>query len=219
MRLIILNAGDSFELDGFNKLLIRHPVSGKTILDTYVEQFGAKETWIVVGYRAVEMMSLHPEYNYVYNSKWQTTNNAYSLSLALDSDLPSYVVSSDLFLSSNAIAQIKATENAVLLKYTENQRKGALRGSLNSHGRLVKTQKGSPNSSDPEVMGVFKISCPDLLQSWKARCLQNPHLLSGENLPLDQRMIQGLVIGARDIFEINTPDDYVTMVEVLKNEE
>lgn len=218
MRLIILNAGDSFELDGFNKLLIRHPLSGKTILDTYVEQFETTDIRIVVGYKAVEMMSLYPEYNYVYNSKWQTTNNAYSLSLALDCDQPSFVVSSDLFLSSNAIAQIKASENAVLLKYTENRRRSALRGGINSQGQLVKTQKGSLNSSEPEVMGVFKISCPDLLQSWKARCLQNPHLLSGENLPLDQQKIEGLVLGSRDVFEINTPDDYVTMVEVLKNE-
>ena len=57
MKLIILAAGDAFELDGYSKLLINHPREKKNILELYSEVFDVKDIIIVVGFKAIEIMN------------------------------------------------------------------------------------------------------------------------------------------------------------------
>ncbi len=70
MKLIVLAAGDSFAIDGFNKLMIREPKSRKTILELYQEIFDVSAIEIVVGYKALELMNTYPEFTYHYNKNW-----------------------------------------------------------------------------------------------------------------------------------------------------
>ena len=56
MKLIILAAGDAFELDGYSKLLINHPKEKKNILELYSEVFDVKDIVIVVGFKAIEII-------------------------------------------------------------------------------------------------------------------------------------------------------------------
>ena len=121
MKLIVLDAGDSFELDGFNKLLIKHPTTKKTILDTYIDLFKPSEIERVVGYRAMEIMTEYPSLNYIFNSKWQTTNNSYSLSLSL-SETPCYIISSDLFINQNLINKLNLHDNCLVAMNNENKK-------------------------------------------------------------------------------------------------
>ncbi len=83
MKIIVLDAGDAYELDGFNKLLIKNPKNKKTILEHYEEYFFNKKIEIVVGYKAIEVMNQYPNFDYIYNAKWHTTSSSYSLALAL----------------------------------------------------------------------------------------------------------------------------------------
>ena len=55
MRVIILAAGQDCQLDGYNKLLIKDPESGDSVLDKYIEAFNGFNI-TVVGYRAINVM-------------------------------------------------------------------------------------------------------------------------------------------------------------------
>ena len=141
MRLIVLAAGDSFELDGFSKLLIRHPISGKTIIELYQEYFDVDTISIVVGYKAMEIMNENPDINYVYNMKWRETLNGYSLGMAL-SDEPCYVVSSDYIISRDIVTLLDSHENSALVQYSENRSVRSLNCKIDQDGFLGRSVPG-----------------------------------------------------------------------------
>src|SRR6188474_1009762 len=93
---IILAAGRGHQVDGMAKVLIRHPTTGRTILEHAVSAFAGKRIVVVVGFRAIQIMESAPGLDYVVNHDWSLTNNAMSLGLAL-TDEPTYVVSGDIF--------------------------------------------------------------------------------------------------------------------------
>ena len=49
MRVIILAAGQAVQLDGYNKLLIKDPESGASILDKYIEAFNGFQCYSSFG--------------------------------------------------------------------------------------------------------------------------------------------------------------------------
>jgi choline kinase len=57
---IILAAGRGHQVDGMAKVLIRHPATGKSILEHAVEAFAGKRVIVVVGFRAVHVMESAP---------------------------------------------------------------------------------------------------------------------------------------------------------------
>ena len=67
MKLIILAAGDSFELNGFNKLLLKNPLTRETILDQYIRFFKPTSIKIVLGYKAIDIMNEFPNFDYIIN--------------------------------------------------------------------------------------------------------------------------------------------------------
>jgi CTP:molybdopterin cytidylyltransferase MocA len=185
-RLIVLAAGEGLQLDGFNKALIRHPRTRERVLDQYLRLFGASKVTVVVGYRAIEIMHRYPQLHYVYNSSWRLTGNAYSLGLALDAS-PCFVLSADFFLDEAVIDRMRsATPNAVIA------------------------------ASDPEAPGIFKIESPALLREWKARCIEHSNLFALQNLPLDHGgadQVFAAPLGDARLFEVNTPLDYLNLIE------
>ena len=213
MKLIILNAGDSFELGGFNKLLINHPKQNKNIIELYQDYFNVEKIEIVVGYRAIEIMNKYPNYHYIYNKKWQTTGSAYSLSLALD-EKPCYVVPSDQILTKKSIELMNLYENCGLIKFSENKRLTSLNVIMNNN-YMKEIYKGASKNNDPELLGVFKICNIKLLKEWKKKCIINSQGYAGQNLPLiDEIPIDG--IEAEDnTFEINTPEDYISFLRKI----
>ena len=84
--LILLAAGHSIGADGIIKCLIKHPVTRKNILETAREIFSDFNIRVVVGYRALEIISEYPEFSYVVNNEWSFTGNAYSLASAIQSN-------------------------------------------------------------------------------------------------------------------------------------
>jgi len=208
MKLIILDAGDAFELDGFNKLLIRHPKEKKTIVELYKDLFEVEKIEIVVGYKAIEIMNHYPEFDYIYNKKWQVTASGYSLSLALD-DEPCYVVPSDYIVDKETIELMSEFENCALIKQTENRRQRSLNVNLTNDEKINKVYKGSSRNNDPELLGIFKISDKKLLREWKKNCVLNSQGYAGENLPLLEGKEINCIHASDDTIEINTPEDYI----------
>jgi len=209
MRLIVLDAGDSFELDGFNKLLLTHPVSNKTIIEEYEQKYEIGNIDIVVGYNAVAIINAFPKYNYIYNSKWQTTNNSYSLSLALDGNT-CIVTSSDLFIKQSLVEKISQFENCVVIKDSDNKTLNSLNVKIENE-MISSVYYGKSSGVDFELMGIFKITDTDLLKRWKKNCIINPNMYAGENLPLSSK-INVVAAEKHEVVEINSTQDYINFI-------
>ena len=214
MRVIILAAGQGYQLDGFNKLLIRDPIDNQRVFDKYIAAFSGMEITVVVGYRAINVMQQYPAYNYIYNQDWAVTNNSYSLSLAL-SDEPCYVISGDLFIQPELINFLdKSGSDIVLTQNRENRTMSALNVSMDENQIIKEVYQGKLlDPSDPEALGIFKITSPNILKEWSRNCRKYRNLFVGQNLPYNiMDSIKALDISNHRICEINTPLDYIRLL-------
>jgi choline kinase len=218
MKLIILAAGDSFELDGFNKLMINHPNYNKSIIELYEEFFNVDAIEIVVGYRAIEIMNAYPKYDYIYNKKWQTTGSAYSLSLAL-TDEPCYVISSDFLIDIVKVKKLLSGNNYSIIKKSESRRLTSLNAKINSDSsKIIEVYRGKSYNNDPEILGIFKLSDPKILRLWKRNCIMEPNSYAGETLPYKENNISTVYLENEAITEINTPEDYINFIKKCKDD-
>ncbi|MBI2896359.1 MAG: NTP transferase domain-containing protein [Deltaproteobacteria bacterium] len=217
MRLIVLAAGEGLGLDGFQKLLIRHPRTGECVMDQYLRLFAEMRLTVVVGYRAVELMHLYPQVEYVYNRDWRMTNNAYSLALALDRE-PCIVLSSDLFLDEQVVAKLReAGPDCVLTERRENRTMSSIHCSVSAEGWIGRMYQGALESEkDPEAIGVFSVSTPGLLEAWRQRCLEHGNVFAGMNLPVGEFELRAVDSAPHRVDEINTPDDYLRLVRASR---
>ena len=212
MKLIILAAGDSYELDGFNKLTIKHPKYNMSIIDIYKKIFNVNHIQVVVGFRAMNIMNDYPDFDYIINNKWQTTGSAYSLSLALDKN-PSYIISSDFILNPQLDNIFNSdNQNVVFVKKSESKRLTSLKCKVNND-IIENIYRGkSKNMNDYEILGIFKITDPDILYNWKIKSINNPTMYAGETLIMDNFNLSYEIIDEDIITEINTPLDYINFL-------
>ena len=214
MRIIILAAGQGFQLDGYNTVLIKHPKTGQCIMEQYLELFDYREITMVVGYRAVNIMHRYPKLRYVFNSQWSITNNSYSLGLAL-SDEPCFVVSSDMFIDKEIFKMMEDAEaNCVLTENSEERVLASLNCSLEDR-RIQEIYQGEVRTrQDPEAIGVYKITDSNLLSIWRHSCLRHTNLFHAQNLPLNEETsVYSVDIGSYNLDEINTPLDYIKLID------
>lgn len=211
---IILAAGKSLQLDGVSKALIRHPVTGRTILDYATDAFAGKRITVVVGFRAIQIMQAYPMLNFVHNPDWALTNNAMSLALALE-DEPTYVVSGDIFLDPRLIERLdRGTPDLVLTSDREKRSLTAIHCVLDDRVCVSETYQGPVRSmAHPESIGLFKISSPAVLRDWRRRCIEHANLFAGQLLPCDRAPIKSEPLGDELFFEVNTPTDYMELIK------
>jgi choline kinase len=215
VKVIILAAGQGFKLDGFNKVLLKDPARNKTILDLYLDMFPEDRVTVVVGYSAITIMNEYPHLDYVYNPSWRTTGSSYSLSLALD-DTECLILPSDLFLDPGIIKLVmEGPENCVLVANTENRTMNSANCTV-ENGRIISIYQGSKKGSDPEIMGVYKISERELIRKWKKNCFQNKNLFTAQNLPISDFDIFAVDKGDHFLHEINTPLDYINFLRLKR---
>jgi choline kinase len=211
MRAIILAAGEGFLLDGMVKCLVRAPHDGRPLLERMIDGFARHTLTVVVGYRAVDVMQQYPDLDYVYNADWATTNNSYSLGLALN-DEPCYVLSSDLVFESELVDELDAAApNLVLTEHRENRIPTSVSCAL-AGDRVMEFYTGPIRApADPEAMGVYKVSEPSLLRRWKRNCLKHSHLFAGQNLALGEGApeLYAHDVASHLFYEINSPADYL----------
>ncbi len=215
MKVIILAAGQGFQLDGFNKVLLKDPSRNKTILDLYLEMFQADRVTVVVGYSAITIMNEYPNLDYVYNPLWRTTGSSYSLSLALDNS-ECLILPSDLFLDMEIIQLLMdGPKNCVLVANNENRTINSANCTV-ENGRITSIYQGSKKGWDPEIMGVYKISDRELIRKWKESCFHNKDLFAAQNLPISDFDIFALDKGNHFLHEINTPLDYINFLRLTR---
>ena len=210
MKAIILAAGQCLHLDGYHQLLVRDPKTNNTILDSYIEIFGADSITIVVGYRAIEIMTQYPMLEYVYNREWAVTNNSGSLGL-IDITEPSFVLSSDLFISPKLIAGMTKLKGNVILTALREARAASAISCFLENNTVKDIYKGRVKRlTDPECLGVFKVDSAKMMSSWIKRCRQYPELFVAENLPLGGNdVMQNMDLGHEFFYEINSVNDYI----------
>ncbi|MDE7065988.1 MAG: NTP transferase domain-containing protein [Desulfovibrionaceae bacterium] len=216
MRTIILAAGQGTVLDGMVKCLIKHPGTGKTLLEHMLEAFSTHAITVVVGYRAIEIMQHQPHLHYVYNREWALTNSAYSLGLALTEE-PCFVVSGDLFFCPSLIRQLEEMPGNVAVTTLRENRPLSAINCVMRNGRIEEAYMGHlRNAAHEEALGLFKIVDPDLLRTWKDRCLKYGNMFAGMALPFEEFFspVTTLPLGREPFFEVNTVDDYLRLLEV-----
>ncbi len=218
MRVIILAAGQGLQLDGYNKLLIQDPLSGKNILDKYLEAFAGMKITIVLGYRSINVMHKYPKLEYIYNRDWAVWNNSYSLSLAITEE-PTFVISGDLMIEPNLIKAMKDSgPNIVASRIRDSRTIGALNMKIENNIISEVYEGKLRDINDPEAVGIYKITSSSILRSWKKKCIENKNLFIGQNLPfqLSDTPIESFDIGDFRFDEVNNPLDYIKLLEAQK---
>tara|TARA_B100000686_G_C16441478_1_gene787203 strand:- start:98 stop:760 length:663 start_codon:yes stop_codon:yes gene_type:complete len=218
MRAIVLGAGQGYQLDGFNKLLIKDPLDGKNVIEKYIDIFGINNLTVVLGYRAINVMHNYPDINYCYNGDWGVTNNSHSLSLAI-SDEPCYVLSGDLFFDPKLIEQAELEgPDLVFTKKREARTLSAINVVSNDEGRVEEVYQGKVRgASDSEAIGIFKITSSEILKAWKQNCLQYPNLFIAQNLTFDlKHSLYEMDTKDMRVDEVNNPLDYIRLLETVR---
>lgn len=214
LHIIVLAAGEGYQLDGFNKALMRHPGTGESVIEQYERLFETMPITVVVGYRALTVMHRYPHLEYVHNTDWRLSGNAYSLGLALD-DRPSLVLSADLFFDERVVARLlEGAPDGVAAAHRPNRTMNAMNLDIGDDGVITDVYQGAVRSDrHPEAPGIFKISTPSLLRQWKKRCLEHRHLFALQNLPLDTEIpVHAIDIDGCALDEVNTPGDYIQLM-------
>ena len=214
MKVIVLAAGQGYHLDGFNKLLLKHPITNERIIESYIRLFGRDNLHFVLGYRAINVIHNYSNLNYIYNSDWAIANNSLSLSIVLD-ETPCIVLSGDLFLDDSLVEKIlKGPPNLTVTKNNDARSSSSLNIIKNNSSIISEIYQGKlKNPRDLEAMGIYKICDESLLKSWKKKCLKNKNLFVGQNLDFSKSNIYSLEIFGNDLFEINHPDDYLRYLD------
>lgn len=214
-RVIVLAAGRGNQADGMAKCLIRHPLSRATVLDHLVAAFAGKRVTVVVGFRAIQVMDHYPQLDFVLNEHWADTGNAMSLALALD-DEPTYVVPGDVFLDQSLVEEMDgAGPDLALISTRENRIPTAIHGVLDESGRVTGTYQGAVRDiAHPEMLGLFKMSTPQLLENWKRRSTRDGHRFAALTLPTDtaDERVVAHPISTHQYDEVNTPADYLRLI-------
>ncbi len=166
MQCFILAAGEGFKLDGFNKLLLKHPLSGKTLLQTYIDFFGSENVVVGLGYRAISVVHNYPNITYAINNEWGTTNSAHTFRLCLEASqnpsLPTIVIPDDIFLNSDVLNSLLSSDSDLFaLSYSSSSK--AQRVNFSSNPLSNRFYFGPPLSNDPEVIGVFRFANPQAI--------------------------------------------------------
>jgi choline kinase len=216
MRVIVLAAGQGFRLDGFHKLRIRDPRTGKPLLAHLRELFDGWDLTVVLGYQAISVMNDFPDVDYVYNEHWSITGNSYSLALAID-DRPCVVVSGDLFFDAELVKLIaNAPGDVVFVQRSENKQAHSVRCSADA-GRVTDLYLGEPRKpTDTETIGIYKATDAALLRNWKRACMQNRSVFCGVNLPISESKLAAVDKGDLFLHEVNTHLDYLNLIQRSK---
>ena len=125
-RAIILAAGESYDTsDIFPKVLLKNPISNKTILETFADHYPGKSIF-VLGFRSLSVLNTHPHINVVLNHSWATTKSAHSLALAVEC-LPSNqivdIYSGDYFIEKKFFEEFQSdfSENVIVASFREDR--------------------------------------------------------------------------------------------------
>jgi choline kinase len=157
-------------------------------------------------------MHEYPKLNYIFNPCWATTNNSYSLSLALSNN-PVIILSGDLIFEKKLIRDlINCNHNSVVTKNNFNRNSNSLNAIIDKKKNIRNIYQGKIKSiNDREAMGIFLIKDRKILNEIKDKCNVNKKGFVAENLPFNKCEFKNFDATYYRLDEINNPEDFLSI--------
>ena len=212
-KAVILAAGECYDTqDIFPKILLKNPITKKSILDIFVENY-ANNIIFVLGFRSLSILNSHPDINVIINHSWATTKSAHSLALAVEC-LPREeiidIFSGDYFIDEDFFNKFKAnkSEDLIVASYREPRSPKACNLRVKNNKILSKYLKVEDNN-DPESLGIIRTKVSNI-KKWISRQSIEYRSLYATDIIRDSYLNSfDLFIEKDNIFEINNTNDFL----------
>ena len=214
-KAIILAAGESYDTqDIFPKILLRNPVTKKTILDNFIDQYGSNSLF-VLGFRSLSVLNAYPNINVVLNHSWSSTKSAHSLALAIEC-LPSNeivdIYSGDYFIEKKFFEEFQSdiSENVIVASFRENRSPKACNLVIQDNKILSKYSGKFRDTKHPESLGIIRTRVSNI-KKWlfslsdKYRSLYATDIIPDEYL----KKFNIFIDDDDQIHEINNSNDFL----------
>ena len=221
-KAIILAAGESYDTqDIFPKILLKNPITKRTILDNFLDHYGDNSLF-VLGFRSLSVLNAYPNINVVLNHSWSTTKSAHSLALAVEC-LPSNeivdIYSGDYFIEKKFFQEFQSntSENLIVASFREDRSTKACNLVIKDNKILSKYSGKIRDTKHPESLGIIRTSVSNI-KSWilsipnKYRSLYATDIIPEEYLENFK-----IFIDDDQIHEINNSNDFIKY-RSLRNE-
>jgi choline kinase len=222
MHLLILAAGASVALDGVNRLSININNKNENIY-TRLKKTLECDVTVVVGYKAVEVISLTYEANHVNNAFWHETGSAYSAYLGLDEiqkkgknkkDEMICIIPSDLIFSESAAESMKLAISEKIYGVKTEFRNIYSTNLIVQQGSVCGCYEGKIKSiDDPVFRGVIMIKSSSLNKiiesclNYKDKSFLEAVLDTGIDFEFEE-------LDNKDVYEINCVEDYLDYIKI-----
>ena len=213
-KAIILAAGESYDTeDIFPKILLKNPITKKTILENFKEHYG-ENSLFVLGFRSLSILNTYPDINVVLNHSWSTTKSAHSLALAIECLSSNEIVdiySGDYFIEKDffKVFQSNKSKNLIVASYRESRSSKACNLILKDNKVLSKYSGSVRNSQHPESLGIIRTSVANI-KKWIANSSTNYRsLYTTDIIPEESLNDFNILIEEKQIYEINNSNDFL----------
>ncbi len=214
-KAIILAAGESYDTqDIFPKILLKNPITKKTILDNFLDHYG-NNSLFVLGFRSLSVLNAYPNINVVLNHSWSTTKSAHSLALAVECLPANQIVdiySGDYFIENKFFEEFQSnkSDNLIVASHRENRSPKACNLVINDNKILFKYSGKIKDTKHPESLGIIRTSVCNI-KKWILSLSNNYRsLYSTDIIPKEYLENFNVFVDDDDyIHEINNSNDFI----------
>ncbi len=214
-KAIILAAGESYDTqDIFPKILLKDPITKKTILDNFLDHYG-NNSLFVLGFRSLSILNAYPDINVVLNHSWSTTKSAHSLALAVEC-LPSNqivdIYSGDYFIENKFFNEFQSniSDNLIVASYREDRSPKACNLVIKDNKVFSKYSGKILDAKHPESLGIIRTSVSNI-KNWLLSHSNNYRSLYSTDI-IPDKYLENFNIFIDDefqIYEINNSNDFL----------
>ena len=214
-KAIILAAGESYDTqDIFPKILLKNPITKRTILDNFLDHYGDNSLF-VLGFRSLSVLNNYPNINVILNHSWSTTKSAHSLALAVEC-LPSNqivdIYSGDYFIDKKFFNDFQSnkSDNLIVVSHRENRSQKACNLIIKDNKILSKYSGKIKDTKHPESLGIIRTSVFNI-KKWILSLSNNYRSLYATDI-IPEECLENFNIFFDDydhIYEINNSNDFI----------
>ena len=221
-KAIILAAGESYDTsDIFPKILLKNPITKKTILENFLNYYGDNSIF-VLGFRSLSVLNAYHNINSVLNHSWATTKSAHSLALAIECLSPEEVIdiySGDYFIERVFFEKFDQDKSDNLLVASFRENRSQLSCNLEITNKTIKSKYIGhvKDINHPESLGIIRTKVANIKKWININISKYRSLYTTDIIPNEDLKNFSLFIEKDSIFEINNSNDFINYRE-LKNE-
>lgn len=213
-KAVILAAGESYDTqDIFPKILLKNPITKKSILDVFIDNYGDNLVF-VLGFRSLSILNFRPDINVVINHSWATTKSAHSLALAIECLPPDEIIdifSGDYFIDEEFFKEFKSNKSVDLIvaSYREPRSPKACNLRVKNNQILSKYTGKVEDNNDPESLGIIRTKVSNIKKWISLQSKEYRSLYATDIIPDSYLNNFDLFIDKDNVFEINNTNDFL----------